>query len=278
MKQSNNFTEAVEILQSEHKLKLEALPALSDESPDQRKWREEKEKRATDELKIVKETAAKSEAILKTIQNRKREIQLEIGKLKYPASSSEDAALRTIGETQIQSALVLMSSNLKRDALVKAIADSIAINRIDFSSSVLDRVTATMSKNAFETDYTQTQWSRLSDSAKQKQLILDCIETYHLYSEASKIDKLQKELVELAELETRVKTIAKPDEKEKKPVKPIIPSKTEYLSQKDALQEAAQNLLDRDNAARVSGNKTLPGNQKPMEMNDFGVIGSTQGY
>jgi len=272
MKQSTDLNEAVVSFQREHEEKINALPSLPLESPEQKAYRETKEKRAEEERLIAEEARKKSEAILKTIETRKREIHLEIGKLKYPASSSEDAALRTIGETQIQSALVLMSSNLKRDALVKAIADSIAINRIDYASSVLDRVTSTMSKNAFETDYTLNDYLRLSDPGKQKLLILDCIETYHLYSKSGEIDKLQKEIVELDALKAKVNKIAETKEKVSKPA-PVKALTEAERKAKEAYDEAMQEQARKDHLKKL----VVPEKQKPMEMKDFGVIGTT-GY
>jgi hypothetical protein len=214
-------------LEEDFRIKQEAVSRMPEKPPESANEKKEKElKRLKEEAGKKLEEAKKEKAriLLMQAKQKKRDINVEIGKLRFPDSVSDDHARRSVGEQQVQSALILLSKSESHEVIISAMQNAVNVNRIDFASTLLDKILATAPAGILDiSDTTEFDLptTKPNDYRERgmREFCLKLIEIYDSLGNKEQLEQLNKELKKVLAIEARLKNVIDP-------IQPIASVKT----------------------------------------------------
>jgi len=130
------------------------------------------------------------------VAKEKRDVTLKVGKIKFPNATNTDPSLRAAGETQINSALLFLSTPKSTSAIVSAVKNAFEMNRPEFAFTVTDSIL---------TEYEgkrETVPQSHTDRDKAKRLTESLHELVKTFSGKAQLDEVEAELDGFRPLET----------------------------------------------------------------------------
>jgi hypothetical protein len=127
------------------------------------------------------------------IASERKQFRLDIGRVRFPGLTSKDPSERAIAESQINSALLFLSTPHSAEAIASALRDAIDLNRTDFAFTLIDNVLAGIPKDISGQD---------APSEAQKVLLSEIMEIENSFDGKGKLDELEAELKKLPALQT----------------------------------------------------------------------------
>ena len=121
-----------------------------------------------------------------------KQVRLDIGRVRFPGLTSKDPSERAIAETQINSALLFLSTPHSSDAIASALRDAMDLNRKDFAFTLIDNVLAGIPK----------EFGQDKPSEAQQALLNEIADIERSFDGKAKLDELQAELKTLPALQT----------------------------------------------------------------------------
>jgi hypothetical protein len=218
---------------AEKQRSVDAMPTVPPETPTDKKIKELKRQKQEAAEKLTEARKQKARILLTQAKQKKREINLEIGKLRFPDSVSDDHARRSVGEQQVQSALILLSKSESHEVIISAMQNAVNVNRIDFASTLLDKILNSAPVGILDTT-DEDPFTALPSEKKNiyygegnrgdenslKRFCRTLVEIYDSLGNKEELDKLNKELRKVLSIETQLKKIIDP------PVQQIASLKT----------------------------------------------------
>ena len=147
----------------------------------------------TERKKIQTEFKGKAVELQKKIASERKQVRLDIGRVRFPGLTSKDPGERAIAETQINSALLFLSTPHSSEAIASALRDAIDLKRNDFAFTLIDNVLAGIPKDISGQD---------KPSEAQKVLLNEIADIENSFNGKAKLDELQAELKGMPILET----------------------------------------------------------------------------
>ena len=126
------------------------------------------------------------------IASEQKQVRLDIGRVRFPGLTSKDPSERAIAESQINSALLFLSTPHSAEAIASALRDAIDLNRNDFAFTLIDNVKAGIPK----------EFGQDKPSEAQQALLNEIAEIEKSFEGKAKLDEAQAELGKLPALQT----------------------------------------------------------------------------
>lgn len=127
------------------------------------------------------------------IASDRKQVRLDIGRVRFPGLTSKEPSERAIAESQINSALLFLSTAHSAEAIASAIRDAMDLNRNDFAFTLIDNVRAGIPKDISGQD---------KPSEAQSVLLSEIKDIENAFEGKAKLDELQAELKKLPALQT----------------------------------------------------------------------------
>jgi len=141
---------------------------------------------------IVEEYKSKVVELQKKIASERKQVRLDLGRVRFPGLTSKDPTERAIAESQMNSALLFLSTPHSAEAIASAIRDAMDLNRKDFAFTLIDNVLAGIPK----------EFGQDKPSEAQQALLNEIAEIENSFDGKGKLDELHAELKNIPALKT----------------------------------------------------------------------------
>jgi hypothetical protein len=167
---------------------------------------------------LLNEYKGKASTLKDNILKNRKYIVEDIGKIKFPNISSTNETTRLIGETQINSANLFLSSDKSHQNIIEAIKTALNMNRTDYAFTIADRITGGYyTKEQIENMTPEQRGENLTlveksigvhiGNTKEGKLVQAINEVLTAFPGKAKLDELQTELEAFTPLEKSADSI-----------------------------------------------------------------------
>jgi hypothetical protein len=204
---------------AEKQKSVDSMPTEPPDSPREKRAKELLKAKEEASNKLIEAKRQKARLLLEEAKQEKRRLNVEIGKLRFPDSTNEDYAKRNVGEAQIASAILLLQKSENHRVIISAMQAAVNVNRIDFASTLLDKILSTAPPDILE-DIDSTSkghvyfGSEFSDPWRDPKILQSfcrtLVEIYDTLGNKEALDKLNKEFKKVLSIEKQLRDIINP--------------------------------------------------------------------